>query len=359
MKRLKYFKSKKGRFPLPIFFPDATRAVVKALDLKDVSNTKIQGILVNTYHLYSQLGDRIIEEFGGIGKFMGWDKALVSDSGGFQIMSLAKSDKEKVKVSDYGITFKSDDGKNITLTPEKSIQFQMALKTDLVVVLDDFGTPGESYKNSKESMERTIEWAKRSKVEFEKICRKKRLGKRRPYLLGVVHGGDYEDLRRDCARNLVNIGFDGLGYGGWIKDQKRMHYIAKVMSEEAPKNYFLFGLGVGKPEDIVYCSSVGFQLFDCVLPTRDARHGRLYVYNARSIDKINLKKKYFYSFYKPDRNIYQKDKKPVSRACDCLLCTNYSRAYLYHLFKIKEQSAFRLATIHNLRFYSILMELLR
>jgi queuine tRNA-ribosyltransferase len=351
------FNSSAGKFPLPIFFPDATQGVVKTLDSKDVEATKTPGILVNTYHLYRELGEDVIEKFDGIGNFMNWKGAAISDSGGFQVMSLIKSESGKGRVDDLGIRFHTSKKRQILLTPEKSIEYQLHLKTDLIVVLDDFTPLSETYEEARESTDRTVKWAIRCKNYFEKNCDKKR----KPYIIGVVQGGKFLDLRRDCTQKLVEIGFDGLGYGGWpINEVGKFDYrIARIIAKYSPKDYLLYGLGIGKPDDIVNLVKMGYSIFDCVLPTRDARHRRLYVYNADSMDKIDVESKNFYKYFYPDRQIYSSDKEPVSLACDCLLCKNYSRAYLKHLFKIGEISAMRLATIHNLRFYSILMEKLQ
>ncbi|MFZ2664162.1 MAG: tRNA guanosine(34) transglycosylase Tgt [Patescibacteria group bacterium] len=388
-REIKKFKTINGEIPLPIFFPDATRAVLKTLDSIDIENTKTPGVLVNTYHLYKDLGQDMLERYGGIRQFMSWDGGLISDSGGFQVMSLAKSNldlkennknlfksnllnllkKSKNKngyVDNEGVTFYSESNlfkkKKIKLTPEKSIQIQMLINPDMCVVLDDFTDLNATYEKAKETVERTILWAKRSKEEFLKICKERNLTKEnRPCLLGVVQGGNFLDLRKECTQRLVEIGFDGLGYGGWpmMNDGKFNFDVPKVIAENSPDNYLLYGLGVGKPDDIVKCVDLGFSIFDCVLPTRDARHGRLYVFNADSIDSINVRKDDFYSYFSPKKSKYTGDKDVVSKACDCLLCKNYTRGYISHLFKIKEPSAYRLATIHNLRFYSILMEKLR
>jgi len=340
----------------PVFFPDATQAVIKTLDSTDIAGTHTPGLLVNTYHLYRNLGARVLKKFGGIRPFMRWDGAIISDSGGFQVMSIAKSSGQG-KVTDHGVTFRAS-GKKQSLTPEESIRFQMLLKPDMAVVLDDFTPPGASREEAAYTVRRTILWAKRSKAEFEKLCR---LSQNRPLLLGVVQGGDYLDLRIECARALAEIGFDGFGYGGWpLHEDGQFNYeVAHCIAEHAPRDYLLYGLGIGKPEEIVGCVKLGYHIFDCVLPTRDARHKRLYVYSAPSIDQINLANPKFYSFYVPDKQKYYSDSSPISTACDCHLCSNYSRAYLAHLFRIKEVSALRLATIHNLRFYSILMEKLK
>lgn len=354
--RHKYFRSKNGNIPLPVFFPDATRGIVRTVDSVDIENTKTPGILVNTYHLYRELGKKILKKHSGVRNFMNWQGGLISDSGGFQVMTLAK--RLKGKITDEGVTFHLAGGVNkISLTPETSIEFQILLGADMVVVLDEFTEPGASYEKAKETVERTLAWAKRSKKKFEELTGS---DPKKPYLLGVVQGGDYLDLRKYCTEELVKIGFDGLGYGGWPINEKGFNYdVAKVIADNSPEDYLLYGLGVGKPDEIVGCVDLGYQIFDCVLPTRDARHKRLYVYNAKTIDEIDVHAPNFYSYYVPDKEKYYSDTSPVSTACDCLLCTKYSRSYLAHLWRIKETTALRLSTIHNLRFYSILMEKLR
>ncbi len=359
--RKNFFKSNEKQIPLPVFFPDATRAVLRTLDSVDIKNTKTPGILVNTYHLYLGLGKEILKMHGGVRPFMNWHGGVISDSGGFQLMSLVKASGNG-KVTDEGIIFRPSRNKKILFTPEKSIDFQMAIKPDMVVVLDDFTDPRASYEEAKESVERTIEWAKRSKAEFEKICKDRKLSKEeRPYLLGVVQGGEFLDLRADCTKRLVEIGFDGLGYGGWpMKADGSFNFeVPRVMAENSPEAYMLYGLGVGKPDEVAKCAALGFNIFDCVLPTRDARHGRLYVFNAESMDTIDVTKEKFYKYFEPDKERNLRDTSPVSTACDCLLCKNYTRSYLAHLFKIEDTTALRLATIHNLRFYSLLMEKIR
>lgn len=366
--KLKYFKSKNGNIPLPVFFPDATRAVVRALDTIDIENTKTRGLLVNTYHLFKEVGLERIKKFGGVRNLMDWHGGLISDSGGFQVGSLVKKNPELGFVNNRGVTFKMPGEKRILLTPEDSIRFQMDLGVDMVVVLDDFDAPNATEKEALVSVERTIDWAKRCKVEFEKICKVRKLTeKTRQYLLGVIQGGRSKELRKYCIERLLEIGFDGLGYGGEEKVKGTINYdLAEYIRGLVPENYFLYALGVGKPEDVLNLVRIGYNIFDCVLPTRDARHGRMYVYNANSIDEIDLGKikfptdgKDFYEFYNPSKQKHLDDKSPVSKACDCLTCTKYSRAYLAHLFKIGDFTSARLATIHNLRFYSILMEKLQ
>ena len=354
------FKTKNGELKMPIFFPDATRGVIKALDPEDIKNTKTPGVLVNTYHLLTELNQKVLENFGGIREFMNFDGGVISDSGGFQVMSLCK--KYDGKVTDEGVLFNLTKRTRIKLTPEKSIEYQMLLKPDMLVTLDDFTMPKATRKQAEETVNRTIMWAERCKNRFVRICEENKIVKKdRPYLLAVIQGGKYQDLRRECAKKLLEIGFDGYGYGGWPmnEDNKFDYKSAKTISKAVPKGKFLYGLGIGKPEDIIGCVKLGFNIFDCVLPTRDARHGRLYVYKAKSIKEIDLKKKSFYEYLVPGKGRHANDESSISTACDCLLCTKYSRAYLYHLFKVKDLTAFRLATIHNLRFYSILMEKLQ
>lgn len=355
------FKYKFGQLKLPVFFPDATRAVIRSLDSSDIEQTKTPGVLVNTFHLWQELSEENLNIIGGVRGFMNFKGGVISDSGGFQIMSVIKSGQVKGKITDEGAVFYPTKNVKKILTPEKSVSFQMSLNTDMVVVLDDFTDPTVGYAEAKLSVERTIDWARRSKIEFEKICIKNNLTDNRPYILGVVQGGKFQDLREMCAKELVKIGFDGFGYGGWPMDEKNVfdYESAKTIATNTPDDYLLYGLGIGKPDDVVGCSKLGFNIFDCVLPTRDARHGRLYVYNFNSIDDIDLNVNNFYSTFTADRDVNLTDFTKVSPACDCLLCTRYTKAYLAHLFKIGDFTAGRLATIHNLRFYSILMEKLQ
>ena len=359
--KLKYFKTVGGKkIPLPVFFPDATRAVLKTLDSQDINNTQTPGVLVNTFHLYLQLGKEVLKKHQGVGNFMNWQGGIISDSGGFQVMSMIKSNPAQGKVTDQGVVYRPSRNKKIIFTPEDSIKFQSVIKPDMLVVLDDFTPPQASRTQAQETVERTVKWAKRCKKEFEKIYAKTPKTKR-PYLLAVVQGGDYLDLREYCALELVKIGFDGFGYGGWpMKANGEFNYaVAKTIASHTPKDYLLYGLGIGKPDEIVELVKMGYHIFDCVLPTRDARHQRLYVYTASSIKDINLKDPKFYKYLVPTKQKYYSDTSPISTACDCHLCTNYSKSYLNHLFKIGDSTAFRLATIHNLRFYSLLMEKLQ
>lgn len=342
----------------PLFFPDATRAVVKTLDSKDIEGTNTPGVLVNTYHLLQNPGLSVIKQFNGVRPFMNWKGLAISDSGGFQIMSVGKSNPNNFKISDKGVWFKPEGQAKMELTPEKSLEAQFTLKTDLMVVLDDFTPPTATFSEAKETVRRTLLWAERSLTEYNRLSK---LHHYQPILTGVVQGGFFPELRILCTKKLIAMGYKALGYGGWpmTSDNQFDYQSAEIIAGNAKRDTLLYGLGIGKPNEIQALVKMGYSVFDCVLPTRDARHKRLYVFNADSIENIDVAQEKFFSYYTPDRERYYKDDSPVSLACDCLLCTNYSKAYLGHLFRIKDISAMRLATIHNLRFYSLLMEKLQ
>lgn len=268
-------------------------------------------------------------------------------------------------VTDEGVTFTLD-GVDHYFTPEDSIRYQMAMGTDLMVVLDDFTPLGVSHEEAEETVNRTTLWAKRCKEEFERIWAERADTGVRPYIIGVVQGGEYEDLRIKSIRELTEIGFDGYGYGGFpMKDGKFDAAMARFIAREvngrtrgsAPT--LLYGLGIGKPDDIVKCVNCGWQIFDCVLPTRDARHGRLYVYTADSMDKIEVQNENFYEYYNPRQALHLEENIPISSACDCELCTTLTRAEFATMWRARDEKVLRLATIHNLRFYAILMEKLK
>jgi len=332
----------------PLFLPDATRAVVRSLDGADLKQCGVEGIVVNTFHLMINPGVSLLKKYGGVAKFMNFNGLVVSDSGGFQIMSLIHQKKIKAKISKEGIAFwwrMNGKDKQLLFTPEASIQTQFALNSGIMVALDYFTDPRAELKQQERSVELTVEWAKRSKAEFLRQIKKRRLTqKTRPWLMGVLQGGSNINLRRKCAEELVKLDFDVYGYGGWPMDgHGRFNKVlfkqnALLTSDNKPR----FALGVGKPKDIELGVKYGYHFFDCVLPTRDARHGRLYL-NSHDYLYIN-------------RRIYANDLLPISKKCQCYTCRNYSRGYLHHLFKIKDASAWRLATIHNLYFYQSLIK---
>jgi len=345
----------------PVFFPDATKGIIKGADSRDLIEASVEGIIVNTFHISNHLGASVIKSAGGIKKFANWSKTVISDSGGFQLMSLIHSKQIKGKISEKGITYQFS-GKKTLFTPEKSILTQFAIGSDIMICLDDCPSANANSSLNELSTKRTILWAKKSKNEFDRLSKMhQRNSESRPRLFAVIQGGNDKKLRTICAKELIKIGFDGYGFGGWPLDKNNnlnkdiLSFTAKLMPNDLPK----YALGVGNPQAIVYCFNMGYQIFDCVLPTRDARHNRLYVYKKDPNNADITKEKDFYEYiYINDRD-YIKDFRPVSRFCDCYTCKNYSRAYLRHLTNIKDPSFYRLATIHNLRFYTKLMETLK
>jgi len=357
MARLAALETRHGTVHLPAFFPDATRAVVRTLDAGDLEACGVQGLIVNTFHLAYAPGVGLIKSQGGVHPFVGWDRPIISDSGGFQAMSMIRENARYGRISDRGITFTNVDvqgGKKLKLTPEKCIQMQFDLGTDIIMCLDDCPSPDADLDQVAEAVRRTISWARGCKDEFERECERRELSEGRPLLFGIIQGGYGKHLRWECAEALIEIGFDGYGFGGWPLDESgalaesTLEYTARLMPDGLPK----YALGVGNPAAVVRCAAWGYDLFDCVLPTRDARHRRLYCFDPGPDP-------FAYSFLYIGDDRYKRDPRPVSELCDCLCCTRYSRSYVHHLFDIGDALAQRLATIHNLRFYVQLMDKLR
>jgi queuine tRNA-ribosyltransferase len=321
------------------FMPDATRGAVKFLTSKQLKDTGTENIVVNTLHLLISPGPEAIAKLGGIHKFMSWDGHILSDSAGFQVFSLLHSKKWEGKITRDGAVFKSPrDGKTYEITPEKSIEIQMMLDTDSMVVLDDCRKAEVTRKEAEESVERTLEWAVRSKKQFEKLGGKKK-GK---LLSAVVQGANFLDLREYCAKELSKMDFDGYNFGGYVVNDKGELAVEelKVVHENTPQDKFKYGMGIGKPKDIIEAARIGYTVFDTVLPSRNARHGTLYtmdglvrIKNAKYADDIN----------------------PIEEGCDCETCMNHTKAYVHHMLKIEEPTGMTLATIHNLRYYQRLM----
>ncbi len=347
-----------GAVALPAFFPDGTRGVVRTVDAQDLRRCKVPGIVVNTLHLTNTPGVGLIKSQGGIHSFMGWDGPVISDSGGFQAMSMIRENARYGTISDAGIAFTNVDLKGqprIKLTPEKSIQVQFALGSDIVICLDDCPSPQASRDEVGESVRRTVAWAARCRTEFDRQVQSRRLELgERPLLFGVIQGGFDRDLRRRCADGLLPLGFDGFGFGGWPLDADDNLAVDTLAHTAAlmPAGSCKYALGVGSPEHIARCVEMGYTLFDCVLPTRDARHHRLYCWSSAG-DALD----YEYLYINDER--YKRDSRPVSEWCDCPCCTHYTRSYLHHLFAIRDTLAQRLATLHNLGFYSRLMSKLQ
>ncbi len=339
-----------GPVALPAFLPDATRAVVRTLSAADVAESGIRALMVNVLHLSSHPGTSIVAAAGGVHRFMGWERPIASDSGGFQVLSLIEESRLG-SVSARGFTYRMAKGqKKRLLTPEKCIQRQFRLGSDIMFCLDHCTHPKHPDEKQRESVDHTIRWARECREEFDRRC--ERLDGERPLLFAVVQGGPDASLRDRCAEALLEIGFDGYGYGGWPIDRSgdlvdMVEHVAGLIPAGTP----LHALGVGKPESIARCVELGYTLFDCTLPTRDARHKRLYVFDGPTGVE------YHHLHIGDDK--HGRSIEPIDAACDCMTCRHHSRAYLHHLFTIRDPLAFRLATIHNLRFYSMVMERLR
>ena len=356
--RAAVFHTPHGPLATPVFAPVGTQATVKAVTPRDLSKLGATLVLANTYHLMLRPGDELIARQGGLHTFMGWDGPILTDSGGFQIFSLMHRGSSEGAVSQHGFSFSlGNEKRRRKLTPETSIHRQLRLGSDILFCLDHCTHPDSDNTVQRESVNNTVRWAKMCKEAFEKIV--KNLDGGRPLLFAVVQGGESRELRRECAERLFEIGFDGYGYGGWPVDAEgrllpSVEYTAQLIPSGVPKH----ALGIGKPETLVEAFRIGYELFDCVIPTRDARHRRLYVFPQDPLT-VDLGVPKFYV------NVYMEDEKharggrPVSETCDCACCSHYTRAYLHHLFKIGDPLASRLATIHNLRFYVRLIERLR
>ncbi len=361
MSTLNYITIQGQKLELPLYLPDATRAVIKSIDSEDIKQAGIRALMVNAYHLMQEPGATVLKALGGVKKFMHWDGLVASDSGGFQILSLLYSHKSLGKIHDDGIILRRKN-KKYYFTPEKSIEIQFTLGTDIMICLDDCPKAKAKREDIAISVERTLAWAKRCKAQWEQEIKNRKIAaSEAPLLLAVVQGGKHKDLREKCAQGLVEIGFPGYAFGGWPIDAEgnfdyeTLRYTASLMPPERLK----FALGIGNPEAIAAGFAMGYEIFDCVLPTRDGRHKRLYIFN-QDPQKIDFSQdKNFYDYLYIAREKYVRDQEPISKFCDCPVCRHYSRAYLHHLFKIKDMLAGRLATIHNLRMYSTLMENLK
>lgn len=329
------------KYKLPLFLPDATRAVARGVDSRDLEVAGIKAVMVNSYHLMEKPGVEILNKMGGVKKFMNWKGLVASDSGGWQIFSLAKRSGIKNGVSDKGVVLVMGKRKRALFTPEDSMRIQAAIGADIMICLDDFSRPGAEKVEVEESVRRTVLWAGRCRREFEEIFKGK---KKKPKLIAVVQGDRFLDLRKKCADELIEIGFDGFGYGGYpVNDRGELDLkLSKYLASILPDDKIKFALGVGRLSDIAALSSYGWNMFDCTLPTRDGRHGRLY------LDGKN------YLYIK--KGIYSEDVRPIDEKCDCFTCKNYSRAYLNHLFKVGDTLVYRLVSIHNLAVYAKLME---
>jgi queuine tRNA-ribosyltransferase len=363
----------------PFFLPIATKGAVKNTSPEELREIGAEIILGNTYHLWLRPGHELIKKSGGTQKFMNWNGPMLTDSGGYQVFSLAgnkgnrgsKINQAKVKLTEKGVEFSDPvDGKKHFMTPEKSIEIQLALGSDIIMVLDECPPYPCSREYAKKSLERTTRWAERclkyfkqrvqsSKFKVQNCNSKLKSGKTtKPLLFGIIQGSIYEDLRKESARQLLELDFDGYAIGGVAvgEPREKMQEVLEWVLPMLPENKPRYLMGLGKPEEIVHAVNSGIDMFDCVIPTRNARHGSLFIWKDR---KKSINSKNFYKTINITNEKFKKDFSPVDKTCKCYTCQNYARAYLRHLFSVGEPLAGRLASIHNLKFYLDLMKKLR
>ena len=325
-----------GTFETPMFMPVGTKATVKSLSPEELKAAHSGIILSNTYHLWLRPGEDIIDKAGGLHKFMNYDGPILTDSGGFQVFSLVKN-KEK-DITEEGVTFKSHiDGSKLFLTPEKSIQIQNKLDSDIAMSFDECPPYPSTYEYMKKSVERTLRWAARGKKVHSNENQS---------LFGIVQGGEFEDLREYSCKETVKMDFDGYSIGGTSvgEDKDTMYKMIDYGIKYLPEDKVRYLMGVGDPIDIIEGTIRGIDIFDCVLPTRIARHGQAFTREG----KINF-----------NNAKYKEDFTPVEEGCDCYTCKNYTKAYIRHLITTDEMLGGRLLSIHNIRFLIKLAEELR
>lgn len=331
-----------GTVVTPTFMPDATRGAVKTLTPDVVQATGTAIILCNTYHLYLQPGPKTVAKLGGLHQFTKWSGPILTDSGGFQVFSLAKVRK----ISEEGVTFSNPlNGDKVLLTPEISIQTQLQLRADILVAFDDVTALDDKGKaRTKEAFERTHRWLERSLAEFQKLTKDMKPAER-PLLFGVVQGGLSQELRAKSLEIVQSLPVDGIAIGGLSvgESRKDMHDMLKFLAPlyDPARPHFL--LGVGHPTDLRFGIKHGIDMFDCVLPTRNGRHGTAWITGDKTVHLTNTK--------------YMNDKAPIDPACDCTTCLGgYSRGFLRHQFKVGEPLAGSLVSIHNLRYLNRICE---
>ncbi|MGP1871016.1 MAG: tRNA guanosine(34) transglycosylase Tgt [Arsenophonus sp.] len=316
----------------PVFMPVGTYGVVKSMTSNDIKETGTEILLANAFHLWLRPGQRIIKLHGDLHNFMQWQNPILTDSGGFQVFSLGRI----CKIKEDGVYFRHPvNGTKIFFSPEKSMEIQYYLGSDIVMVLDECTPYPVNWNYAKKSMEMSLRWAKRSRQRFDELTNKNAL-------FGIIQGSIYQDLRDISVKSLVEIGFDGYAIGGLAVGESKedMYRILSKICLEIPKNKPRYLMGIGKPEDLIEAVYYGIDMFDCVIPTRNARNGHLFV--TEGIIKIRNAK-------------YKLDTLPLDAYCDCYTCSNYTRSYLHHLDKCNEILGARLNTLHNLRYYQRLM----
>ena len=344
-----------GDIETPAYVPCGTQASVKSLTSEDIVEVGTQLFFVNTYHMVLRPGIEVIQKFGGLHTFMHWDRPLITDSGGFQVFSLgskrfARKNEEGqgeaslVRISDDGVTFKSHwDGKEYVFTPENSMEYQWNLGSDMHIAFDDCTPYPVTKKQAEKSMKRTNAWATRSVDAHKKLSTMKK-----PYqaLYGSIQGSVYEDLRKESAKFIIGLPFDGFAIGGVSvgESKKEMQEVLSWVTPFLPADKPRHLLGVGEIDDIFTLIEHGIDTFDCVQPTRLARMGKVFV-KKNELDIM--------------KSAYAEDTTPIDQMCSCYTCKNYSRAYLHHLFRVRELLGYRLATIHNIYFINSLVSDIR
>lgn len=347
----------------PVFLPDATFGLVRAVDSIDLEDVQIQAVVMNAFHLMQKPGTSTIQSLGGLHAMSGWQRPIITDSGGFQAYSLIRQNPKFGTITSKGINFQPEgSSRKFQLTPEKSIQLQLAYGADVVICLDDCTHVDSSDQEQELSVQRTIDWAKRCRQTFDSLLKQKNIHEDdRPLIFGVIQGGGIHDLRKQCADELLKIGFDGYGYGGWPLDGEG-NLLTDILSYTRnliPDQFPMHALGIGHPHNVLACYQLGYGIFDCAMPTRDARHGRLYQFkNSPDSSNQGLQGNWLKYLYINDQE-HIKNTGPISENCDCLTCTRYSRGYLHHVFKMNDSLYARLATIHNLRFMTQLTDRIR
>lgn len=339
----------------PVFMPVGTAGSVKSLTPEEVKALSYNLILGNTYHLYLRPGDKVIKNAGGLHKFMNWPGLILTDSGGYQVFSLgAKNDGGMVKIKDGGVEFRSFiNGSKHLFTPEKVIDIQLNLGSDIIMPLD-VCPPGQAdHKTAKRAVELSLGWLKRAKKHFDSKM-KSIAATDRPALFAIVQGGIHEDLREYCAKEMIKLNLDGYAVGGLAvgEDKKDTERIVKLMNELLPKDKPRYLMGVGEPSDLKFDIENGFDMFDCVLPTRLARHGAVWKWNiTESLSSREKSGDLLYDRIDITKPAYKEDFQPIDANCGCYTCkSGFTRAYLRHLMNAGEILGHRLLTIHNLFF---------
>ena len=338
------FETVHGTVQTPAFMNVATCGAIKGgLSANDLKEIRCQVMLSNTYHLHVRPGDKLVREMGGLHEFTCWDRPILTDSGGFQVFSLAGLRK----ITEDGVTFNSHiDGKRIFMGPEESMQIQSNLGSTIAMAFDECVENPAKYDYAKDSCARTVRWLKRCKVEMDRLNSLPDTINKNQLLFGINQGCTFDDLRIENMKEIAELGLDGYAIGGLAVGEPKedMYRIISAVESYMPEDKPRYLMGVGTPGNIIEGVSRGVDLFDCVMPSRNARHGHLNTW--KGIININNAK-------------YERDSSPIDTECDCPTCRNFSRAYIRHLFKAKEMLAMRLCVIHNLYFYNNMMEKIR